>query len=389
MKLRVGVIFGGASVEHEISVISALQAIDNIDKEKYDIIPIYISKNKDWYTGDILLNIENYKDLDDVIKNATKVNLQKVNDEFCLVHYSKFLSKIVSKVDVVIPIVHGQNVEDGTLSGYLETIGIPYASSNVLASSLGQDKIVMKQIFASENIPYVPYIWFYDNEYLDNREEYLKKIKDLGYPVIVKPASLGSSVGIKFVDKEEDAIEAINEAITYDKKIVIEKCIDNLIEVNCSVLGNYEKQEASVLEQVMSSHDILTYKDKYIGDGKTKNKAKGMVNTSRIIPANIDDEITDKIKETSKKVFKILNLSGVCRIDYLINSKTKEFYVNEPNTIPGSLAFYLWEASGKKYNVLLDEMINIALQEYKNKNKKITRFDTNVLKDYKKGGVKK
>ena len=139
----------------------------------------------------------------------------------------------------------------------------------------------------------------------------------------------------------------------------------------------------------MSSHDILTYKDKYIGDGKTKNKSKGMVNTSRIIPANIDDEITDKIKETSKKVFKILNLSGVCRIDYLINSKTKEFYVNEPNTIPGSLAFYLWEASGKKYSVLLDDMINIALQEYKNKNKKITRFDTNVLKDYKKGGVKK
>ncbi len=389
MKLKVGVIFGGQSVEHEISVISALQAIANINEDEYDIVPIYIAKNKDWYTSNILLDIENYKDLDELIKKCKKVVLQKIDDDFCLVNYNKILSKVINKVDVIIPIVHGQNVEDGTLQGYLETIGIPYASSNVLASSLGQDKVVMKQIFTACNIPVVPYVWFFDTEYLIDKDKYISEINKLGYPVIVKPASLGSSIGIKCVHNQNELEDAINDAISYDNKIIIEKAIANLIEVNCSVLGNYEKMEVSTLEQVLSSNDILTFKDKYVGNGKTKNQSKGMVSTSRIIPAGISKELTEKIQATSKEVFRVLNLRGVCRIDYLIDSKTNKYYVNEPNTIPGSLAFYLWEASGKKYSELLDDLIKIAIKEYKNKSKKITKFDTNVLKDYKKGGIKK
>ncbi len=389
MKLKVGVIFGGQSVEHEISVISALQAIDNINKDTYDVIPIYISKNKDWYTGDVLFNIENYKDLDELIKKCKRVVLQKIDDEFCLVHYRKLFSQVITNVDVVIPIVHGQNVEDGTLQGYLETVGIPYASSKVLGSSLGQDKVVMKQIFKSCDIPIVPYLWFYDNEYLEDPDKYLKEIDKLGYPVVVKPASLGSSIGIKFVASKDEIEDAINDAISYDNKIIIEKGIDNLIEVNCSVLGSYDNMTTSSLEQVLSAHDILTFKDKYIGSGKTKGHSKGMASTSRIIPASISKELTSKIKETSKDVFRVLNLSGVVRIDYLINGKTNEYYVNEPNTIPGSLAFYLWEADGKKYSELLDDLIKIAIKEYKMKSKKVTKFDTNVLKDYKKSGIKK
>lgn len=390
MKIRVGVIFGGSSVEHEVSVISALQAIDNIDKEKYDVVPLYISKTKEWYTGKNLLNIENYKDLDSLLKSAKRVNLQKVNDEYVLLNVNGILNKVIDKIDIAFPIVHGQNIEDGSLSGYLETIGIPYVGCNVLGAALGQDKIVMKQVFKDSNIPVVDYVWFYDNDYLNNKDKYLKEILKMGYPVVVKPASLGSSVGINFVKDEKKIEDAINEAISYDKKIIVEKGVKNLVEVNCSVVGNYEIQEASILEQVMSSNAILTYKDKYVGNSKTKGASKGIVNTSRIIPAQIDKDTTKKVQEISKNVFKALNLSGVCRIDYLINSKTKEVYVNEPNTIPGSLAFYLWEPMGKKYSILLDEVIKLGIKEYKNKSKKVTCFDTNILKDYKKGnGVKK
>lgn len=390
MKIRVGVIFGGSSVEHEVSVISALQAIDNIDKEKYDVVPLYISKTKEWYTGENLLDIENYKDLDSLLKKVKRVNLQKVNDEYVLLSVSSLFNKVVDKIDVAFPIVHGQNAEDGSLAGYLETVGIPYVGCNVLGAALGQDKIVMKQVFKDSNIPVVDYVWFYDNDYLNNKDKYLKDIKKMGYPVVVKPASLGSSVGINFVKDEKGIEDAINEAISYDKKIIVEKGVENLVEVNCSVVGNYEIQEASILEQVMSSNAILTYKDKYVGNSKTKGASKGIVNTSRIIPAQIDKETTKRVQEISKNVFKALNLSGVCRIDYLINSKTKEVYVNEPNTIPGSLAFYLWEPMGKKYSILLDEVIKLGIKEYKNKSKKVTCFDTNILKDYKKGnGVKK
>ena len=390
MKIRVGVIFGGSSVEHEVSVISALQAIDNIDKEKYDVVPLYISKTKEWYTGSSLLDIENYKDLDSLLKKVKRVNLQKVNDEYVLLSVSSLFNKVVDKIDVAFPIVHGQNAEDGSLAGYLETVGIPYVGCNVLGAALGQDKIVMKQVFKDSNIPVVDYVWFYDNDYLNNKDKYLKDIKKMGYPVVVKPASLGSSVGINFVKDEKEIEDAINEAISYDKKIIVEKGVENLVEVNCSVVGNYEIQEASILEQVMSSNAILTYKDKYVGNSKTKGASKGIVNTSRIIPAQIDKETTKKVQEISKNVFKALNLSGVCRIDYLINSKTKEVYVNEPNTIPGSLAFYLWEPMGKKYSVLLDDVIKLGIKEYKNKSKKVTCFDTNILKDYKKGnGIKK
>lgn len=389
MKIKVGVVFGGSSVEHEISVISALQAIDNIDKEKYEVVPIYIAKNKDWYTGSYLLDIENYSDLEELLKHVSKVTLQKYNNEFCLINNKKLFNKVEATIDIVLPVVHGQNVEDGSLAGFLETIGIPYVGSGVLGSSLGQDKVVMKQVFAKEDIPIVDYIWFYDYEYENNSDKYLKEIAEIGYPVVVKPASLGSSIGINFIKNEKDITKAIEEAITYDKKIIVEKGVENLIEVNCSVLGNYEHQDVSILEEVLSDNSILTFNDKYVGNGKSKGARKGMVNTSRIIPANIDKETKKKVEEISLKVFKTLNLSGVCRIDYLINSKTKEIFVNEPNTIPGSLAFYLWEAKGKAYKELLDDIIKLGIRDYKNKQNKVSCFDTNVLKDYKKGGIKK
>jgi len=382
MKIKVGVIFGGESVEHEVSIISALQAISNIDTEKYDVVPIYISKDRYWYTGENLKSIDSFKNIDNAIKNSKEVTLCKLNNEFVLLSTKGMFNKVVDKIDVAFPIVHGQNTEDGTLAGYLETIGIPVVGPKVLGAALGQDKVVMKQIFAACNVPIVDYVWFYDIDYENDEEKYLKEIKKMGYPVVVKPANLGSSVGINFVANEKEIKDAITEAINYDSKIIVEKAIENLVEVNCSVVGNYEYQETSEIEQVLSGNEILTYEDKYIGNGKSKGSSKGMVNASRIIPAKINKKLYNEVKRISKEAFKALNLSGVTRIDFLIDSKNDLIYVNEPNTIPGSLAFYLWEPCGKKYSKLLDEIITIAIREYKNKNKKTCYFDTNILENF-------
>lgn len=383
MKIKVGVIFGGETVEHEVSIISALQAIENIDREKYEVVPIYIAKDRTWYTGHILLDIETYKDFDNYKKYAKSVTLCKKGNDFVLENTNGLFRKDVETIDVVLPVVHGNNVEDGTLAGYLDTVGIPYAASHVLGASLGQDKVAMKQIMSSCGIPIVEYTWFYDNEYLEDKEQILKNIKKVGYPVVVKPATLGSSVGITFVHDEKGIEDALDTAISYDNKIVVEKAVENLLEVNDSVLGYYESQRVSPIEEVMGEDEILSFQDKYLGNTKTKGgSSKGMASTSRIIPARISDKLTKEIQECSKKVFKLMNFSGVCRIDYLIDKKTQKFYVNEPNTIPGSLSFYLWKEAGMKYSELLDEMISIAIKEYKNKSKKTRVFESNILKGF-------
>lgn len=385
MKIKVGIIFGGESVEHEVSIISALQAIQNIDEEKYEVVPIYIDKHRNWYTGYELLNIVNYRDMDFLHNNIIPISLCNNNGVFELVKTKGLFRKVVNTIDVAFPIVHGVNVEDGSLAGYLDTLGIPYVESGVLASSLGQDKVVMKQVFESNKLPIVKYVWFYDYEYEEKTEEIIKKIEKLDYPIIVKPATLGSSVGISVVHSKKDLKIAIEDAIKYDKKIIVEKLVENLIEVNASVLGNFEYFKVSEIEEVMSTSEFLTYKDKYIGNAKG-SKSKGMASTNRIIPARIDKNLTEEVKELATQVFKVLNFSGVVRIDFLIDKKSKKVYINEPNTIPGSLSFYLWNKSGLDYKNLLDELITIAIKDYKNKKKKIYSFDTNILKNL--GGLK-
>ena len=384
MKLRIGIIFGGESVEHEVSIISAVQAMKHLDEEKYEIIPIYIGKDREWYTGKLLKNIEIYSDINLLKRYSTNVILTNKDDKFVLIK-KKGIRRIVDYVDLVLPVVHGTNVEDGTLQGYLELLGIPYVGSNLYSAAIGQDKVFQKQILESSNIPVTKYTWFFDNEYKEDEAEVLKKIKSIGYPVMVKPARLGSSVGISKVKSEKEIKDAIEEAIKYDEKVLIEKVVENLVEVNCSVLGNYEYQEASLLEEVMGADEFLSYRDKYLG-GSKKSCSKGMASTNRILPARLDDDMTKEVREMSKNVFRVLNASGVIRIDYLIDKKSKKIYVNETNTIPGSLSFYLWEATNKPYKVLLDDMISLAIKTYKRKKRKVFSFESNILSNF--NGVK-
>lgn len=380
MKIKIGVIYGGETVEHEVSVISALQAMNNLNEDKYDIVPIYISKDRIWYTGHMLRDIEFYKEFEDEKKYAIKVMLYKKGKTFLLQRTTGLFRKDITELDVILPVVHGNNVEDGSLAGLLDSIGIPYVGSHVLGGALGQDKVVMKQVMESVNLPIVPYTWFYDSEYLDNKENILKEIKKIGYPVIVKPATLGSSIGIEVAKNEKDIESKIEDAMEYDTKIVVEKVIENLTEVNASVLGNYEYQKVSPLEEVMGEDEILSFADKYLGNAKSKGTAsKGMASTSRIVPARISEKLTKEIQDTAKQVFKVLNLSGVCRVDFLIDNKENKFYVNEPNTCPGSLSFYLWKEAGMKYSELLDEMVSIAIKEYKHKNQKTMSFKSSIF----------
>lgn len=383
MKIKLGVLFGGKSVEHEVSIITALQAIEKINQDKYEVVPIYIAKDSKWYTGNMLKDIDIYSDLDLLKRYAKEVVLYNVDGHFVLQSKKGLFKRIVNEIDIAFPIMHGTNGEDGTLQGYLETIGIPYCESSVPASVVGQDKIFMKQIFKDSLVNVVSYKWFFDTEYLTDPDGVIKKIEKLGYPVIVKPATLGSSVGIKIAHDVLELRDAILDAIKYDNKILVEEVVKNLKEVNISVLGNYEEQTLSVIEEVGSKNEFLTYEDKYIGGGKkSKIRSKGMASAKRKIPAKLDSDIEECIRDMAKKAFKALNSCGVVRIDFLIDTKEHKVYVNEINSIPGSLSFYLWEPANKNYTNLLDEVINLGIVNYKKKQTKTNTFKTNILEGY-------
>ncbi len=397
MRIKVGVIFGGETVEHEVSVISAMQAMNKLDQEKYDIIPIYITKDREWYTGEMLKDIEVYQDLSLIKKYAKNVVLYCKNGAFVLQKKS-FPKTIVSDVDIILPVVHGTNVEDGGLQGYLQTIGVPFVGSDVYASVVGQDKVFMKDIWKQAKLPMTDYVWFYDVDYKQDSEEVIKKVEKIKYPVIVKPATTGSSVGISVCSNREELVEAIDDAIQYDKKILVEEVVENLKEVNIAVMGNYEHQKVSEIEEVLSGNKFLTYADKYIGDGKGKLKggktpvkgaSKGMASANRKLPADLSDKVREEVETVAVEAFRALGSSGNSRIDFLIDSDKNKVYINEINSIPGSLAFYLWEAKGIDFSSVLDEMIRIGVKDYKKRVSKTHSFETNILQGFANfGGVK-
>lgn len=386
--LKVGVIFGGESVEHEVSIITAVQAMTYLDKNKYKVIPIYIGKDRNWYTGECLKDMETYKDLS-IVPNMTKeVTLTRKDNEFVLQKKKGLFKGIYDSIDIAFPIVHGKGVEDGSLAGYLETLGIPFVGPNTISAAIGQDKIIQKEVMKAGGVNVVNYIWFYDFEYKENEDDILAKIKKLGYPVIVKPARLGSSVGIEIAKSEKEIREIIEEAIKYDEKIIVEEVIENLQEVDCAVVGSPASMECSLIGEMFTDNDFLTFEDKYIGEGgkggkKGPAKNGGKLNLSTLkIPADVSKDVEEKIYDYAKKAYRALNLSGVTRFDFLINKKTKEVYVNEPNTIPGCLAFFFFTPKGKKYPKLLDDMITTAIKEYKNRQRKTTSFESNVLSTF-------
>lgn len=391
MKINVAVLFGGKSVEHEVSVISALQAMQNMNKDKYQLYPVYITKKNELYYGEDLDKIEEYKNIPRLLEKSTKINIVTDGDKtYLLPQQQKLFSKQkpIAVIDVAFPIVHGTNVEDGALQGFIKTLNLPFVGCDVLASAICMDKYAMKVMLRDAGFPVLDGLCFTVTDYKNSDVIIEKTEKKFGYPVVVKPVNLGSSVGISKADNKAEFEDALELAFTFADKILVEPAVVNLKEINCSVVGDYMEAEASELEEPVSADKILSYKDKYLDGGKKTGGSKGMTSLKRKIPADIPAETATEIKKIAVEAFKYLDCNGVVRIDYLMNSKTGEFWINEFNTIPGSLAFYLWEPLGIKYSELLDRLISLALKRQRNREEITYSFDTNILSSGALGGAK-
>ena len=389
MKTRVAMMFGGKSVEHEVSVISGIQAILSMDTEKYDVTPVYLTKKNEMYVGEKIGDIESYKNINELLKNSQRVIMTNENDHIMLTPYppKKFGKNTPIEVDIVFPVVHGTNVEDGALQGYLKTIGVPFVGCDVTASAIGMDKFVMKTVLKEYDVPVLDAA-LYTLSDCTEMDALLDKIeKKFGYPVIVKPVNLGSSVGISVAKTRVELSNSIDDAFRYSTKVLVEHAISKLREINCSVLGDENDAVASECEEPMHTKDILSYEDKYVSNAKGSG-SKGMASVARKIPADLSQEKREEVRELAVRSFKALGCNGVSRIDFMIDEDTGKLYFNEINTIPGSLAFYLWEPVGVPYKELLDRMIQLAFKRKRTEDSLTFTFDTNILNSASFGGSK-
>lgn len=381
-KIKVAVLFGSRSTEHEISVITAVQAMKHLDREKYEVIPVYITKEGEWLTGGYALEqIETYKNLSNIPSISQSGMVLPSPSGKALVsdpRRAKGLFKKVDlkEIDVALLCFHGSFGEDGTIQGLLELANIPYTGCGVSSTAICMDKLMAKGVFAANGIPVVKDCWFLREEWEQDQKQIIKDIENkLSYPLFVKPVNSGSSIGVTKANGVKELIEAIDVACFYDRRILVEEGVKDAKETNISVLG-YQNIELSEVEMPVSSADLLTFEDKYqSGNGKST----GMASLKRIIPAPIKESTKKKIEEYAKIAFRALDCSGVVRMDFLMNKDESTIYLNEVNTIPGSLSFYLWEPKGIKFTQLLDKLINFAFERHTDRSKTIHTFSTNIL----------
>lgn len=390
MKKTVLIAFGGASPEHEVSVLTAHQAMAALKESAWDIKPLYVAKNGKWYTGNYLSELKHYENLAKIeahalpcyfTHNETGVTvLCEPEKKFGLLNKTR-----ETPVHAVLTAFHGSAGENGAFQGLCEVYRIPYTGSNVIASAIGMNKVTAKQLGAQNNIPVVPGVDFIESAWVENEMDLLEDIATLGYPVIVKPVNLGSSIGVKRANHKEELIQAVEEGFRFDPHILVEKLVEPLMEINCSVKGHGSDLQVSVCERPVGKEELLSFQDKYLsGDSASKGLASG----SRIIPADIQDDLAQEIQESAKKVFKIVGCSGVARLDFLVNQKTSQFYFNEINTIPGSFSFYLWKESGISFRKLLEELIRIAEIKHTEKGRQQHSYETNLLSKKAAMGIK-
>ena len=388
MKTRVAMMFGGKTVEHEVSVISGIQALKAMDTDKYEVIPVYLTKDNDMYIGSGIGDIKAYRDIPALLKNSQRVILVNENGRAKLAPYPQKMfggAKPVD-IDIAFPVVHGTNVEDGALQGYLKTVGVPFVGPDVTASAISMDKAVTKAMLKEAGVPVLDANVYTMADYEDIEGLAGDIEKTIGYPLIIKPVNLGSSVGIGIAKSRDELIDAIDDAFRYAARIMAEHAISKLREINCAVLGDENEAEASECEEPLTSGEILSYEDKYVNGGGKKggvkgggSKGSGMANLSRKIPADLSPEKREEIRGLAVKAFKALGCCGVSRIDFMIDEEEDRLYFNEINPIPGSLSFYLWEPVGVPYRELLDRMIQLAMKRARIEESLTFTFDTNIL----------
>lgn len=375
----IGLFFGGRSVEHDVSIVSA----DIINKgflklkDEYKVVPVYVNPRGEWI---VFKTFPSFRELKS--KNSSKSNVRLVfNPRFEKLVLKKnwsFGKKI--EIDVAFPLFHGTNGEDGTFQGFFETVNVPYAGPAVLGSALGMDKVITKDICRSNDIPVVDYFWFYREEWEKNKEFIKEKIKSkLHFPIFIKPSNLGSSVGITKAEDDRSLEDAIEVAVRYARKIIAEQGVSNVQEINCAVLG-FKEKETSLLEEPVHYSKFLTFEEKYIGGGKKMGGTMAGAKSKIKIPAPVEKEVEEKIKSLAVKIFGILECSGISRVDFLVDRGNNNVFVNEINTIPGSLQQHLWKASGLELPELLKKAVSLALDSFIEKKKNLTRFESALLK---------
>ena len=388
--MNVALIFGGRSPEHEVSIVTAHQ-VNAALAETHDVIPIYITKDGAWLTGDKLNELNTFTE--GTLPQAADFDTVSIELEThakfsVLPKRSGFFSKKRDiPIDVVFPAIHGVNGEDGSLQGLLELMDIPYVGAGVVGSGVGMDKIMMKAALNENGLPIVPYIPFTKHDWDSASNEIHEVIEDkITYPMYVKPAISGSSIGVSQVKDADTLRDAIELACRYCRRIIVEQAIENGYEINCSVMGT-NKPTASVCEKPISSTDFLSFDDKYIHqNSETKsddvssesNIASGMAGAQREIPAPIPDELTLHIQKLATDTFHVLDCTGIARIDFLVDSE-EQVYVNEINTIPGSFSFYLWEPVGISFPELVSQLVTLAIETHEEKSRLIYSYSTNLL----------
>lgn len=390
MKKVVGVIFGGRTCEHDVSVITAHQVMENANKNTCDIVPIYIAHDGRWYVGDALWDVKFFENFDPA--KVTEVYFEPVDGDHNL--YPVQLKtgllgarerKPLYHLDVVIPAMHGMNGEDGTLQGLLELANIPYTSVGVMGSAVGMDKIAMHLLFKGAGLPVLEFTYAERNQWHRDPEAVMDEAeRNLPYPMFVKPCNLGSSIGIKKATDRASLKEAIDVAFSFDRRVLIERGL-NCTEVNCSAMGFGGEIEVSLVEQPVTAEELLTYEEKYLRGAKGKD---GMQALSRLLPAPISEEMTARVQALTETVYRVLDCKGVVRLDMMIDKDTGDLFVNEINTIPGSFAFYLWEPLGISFSELIDRIIHQAEVAHAEKNKNSYVFDSKILSNFAKGSAK-
>ena len=382
-KLNVYLMFGGESVEHEISIITAKQVLKKINKDKYNIYPIYFDKNNtleyipDFYKFNLFSDFYRLHRkkiqfrLDCKKENIIQFKYKTINTKKL-----KIFKKLPSP-DVALMCFHGSYGESGQIQGLLEFLNIPYTGPSMKGAVYGMDKIVMKYILEKNNIPILPWIYITEEEFNKNKKQCIDRIKKFSkYPLVVKPSSLGSSIGVKLVKNDTELKDTIESDLLYDKNIIIEKFGKGLTEINYSLLKKDNSIILSKSEEIHSNiKEIYSYEEKYIqSNKKTSSKNEGMAGTSRIIPAKIKKSLDKKVQDIAKNAYKVLNGESLARIDFLVDEKKEIAYIIEINTIPGSLSFYLWESMGEQFENIIDILIKEAIKN--TKNKYIKSFDT-------------
>jgi len=383
-RMTVGVIFGSRSVEHDVSIVSAQQVIKALDRAKYDVVPIYITRDGKWLTGDTLANIDVFKNDVTQIAGVRETTLSTTTQMPGLITppvvSGLFARSQFKKLDVIFPVVHGSHGEDGTLQGLFELVDIPYVGAGVAASAVANDKVLTKSILAQYGLNVVDWATCTRHEWLTEKDRVLKRLEKLGeLPFFVKPATLGSSIGVAMVKTHEEMLRAIDLALNFDRRVLIEQALTGAIEINCAVMGN-DIMRPSVLEQPVTYEQFLSFNDKYMR-GST-----GMKGADRVIPAPLEPVLTGNIRQMAVDTFRAVHGCGTARIDFLV--KDGVVYVNEINTMPGSLAFYLWAEEKMSAEQVCDELIRLAIEAHTEKRRTTYDYKSGLVKQAAARGLK-